>query len=68
MGFFVKNTSAIEVVINNAFSFVDLSWRPKVFVENQHVQNLAKYKKKNLVNEKTTLTRIIKQYMRNKIR
>jgi hypothetical protein len=63
--FFVKNTSGIEVVINNAFSFVDLSWRPKVFVENQHVQNLAKYKKKNLVNEKT-LTRIIKQYLRNK--
>jgi hypothetical protein len=48
----VKNTSGIEVVINNACSFVDLLWRPKVFVENQHVQNLAKYKKNHLVNEK----------------
>ena len=62
----VKNTSGIEVVINNACSFVDLLWRPKVFVENQHVQNLVKYKKNHLVNEKT-LTRIIKQYMGNKI-
>ena len=49
----VKNTSGIEVVINNACSFVDLLWRPKVFVKNQLVQNLAKYKKNNLVNEKT---------------
>jgi hypothetical protein len=56
----VKNTSGIEVVINNVCSFVDLLWRPKVFVENQHVQNLVKYKKNNLVNEKT-LTRIIKK-------
>jgi hypothetical protein len=30
----VKNTSGIEVVINNACSFVDLLWRPKVFVKN----------------------------------
>jgi hypothetical protein len=30
----VKNTSGIEVVINNAYSFVDLLWRPKVFVKN----------------------------------
>ena len=44
----VKNTSGIEVVINNACSFVDL------------------FKKNNLVNEKP-LTRIIKQYMGNKI-
>jgi hypothetical protein len=49
----VKNTSGIEVVINNACSFVDLLWRPKVFVENQLVENLAKYKKNNLVNGKT---------------
>jgi hypothetical protein len=43
-------------------------WRPKVFVENQLVQNLAKYKKNNLdlVNGKT-LASIIKQYMGNKI-
>jgi hypothetical protein len=31
----VKNTSGIEVVVNNACSFVDLLWRPQVFVENQ---------------------------------
>jgi hypothetical protein len=37
-----------------------------IFVENQHVQNLAKYKKNILVNKKD-LTRIIKRYMRNKI-
>jgi hypothetical protein len=41
-------------------------WRPKVFVENQLVQKLAKYKKNNLVNGKT-LASIIKQYMGNKI-
>jgi hypothetical protein len=52
----VKNTSGIEMVVNNACSFVDLLWRPQVIVENQHVQNLAKYKKNNVVNKKT-LTR-----------
>ena len=66
MSVLVKNIRGIEVVINNACSLVDLLWRPKVFVKNQHVQNLVKYKKNNLVNGKT-LTRIIKQYMGNKI-
>jgi hypothetical protein len=39
----VKNISGIEVVIANVCSFVDLFWRGKVSVKNQHVQNLAKY-------------------------
>jgi hypothetical protein len=63
----VKITSGIEVVINNAWAVLLIClWRPKVFVENQLVQNLAKYKKSNLVNGKT-LARIIKQYMGIKI-
>jgi hypothetical protein len=48
----VKNTSAgIEVVIDNTDSFVDFIMATKVFVENQHVQNLPKYKKTNLINK-----------------
>jgi hypothetical protein len=63
----VKITSGNEVVINNACSFVDLFMATEsIFVENQLVQNLAKYKKNNLVNGKT-LASIIKQYMGNKI-
>jgi hypothetical protein len=65
----VKITSGIEVVINNACSFVDLFMVTESIcrlVENQLVQNLAKYKKNNLVNGKT-LASIIKQYMGNKI-
>ena len=49
----VKNTSGIEVVINNACSFVDLLWRRKYLSKiNMHVQNLVQYKKNNLVNKK----------------
>jgi hypothetical protein len=51
----VKNTSGIEVVINSACSFVDLLWPPKVFVENQHVQNVAKCKKITLSMKKLYL-------------
>jgi hypothetical protein len=31
----VKNTSGIEVVINNACSFVDLLWRPKLSIRQK---------------------------------
>ena len=59
----VKNTSGIEYRLLTML----ICYGDEVFVENRHVQNLAKYTEKNNLVNKKYLTTIIKQYMGNKI-
>jgi choline-glycine betaine transporter len=63
----VRNTSGIEYWLLTMLAVFFICYGDEVFVENQHVQNLAKYTEKNNLVNKKYLTTIIKQYMGNKI-